>query len=199
MIRKIIVASNNKKKIGEIKNILKDLNIEILSLKDIELDIDVEETGKTFKDNALIKALEINRITNTPVLSDDSGLEVFALDKKPGVYSARYAGLDKNDEDNNDLLLKNLKGVQDRSAQYVCAIALVINQSEYYIEEGFLKGEIINERKGYNGFGYDPIFYLKEYNQTTAEISPELKNKISHRAKALEKIVKVLRRLNNEN
>lgn len=199
MIKKIIVASNNKKKIDEIKNILKDLNIEILSLKDIELDIDVEETGKTFKDNALIKALEINRITNTPVLSDDSGLEVFALDKKPGVYSARYAGLDKNDEDNNDLLLKNLKGVQDRSAQYVCAIALVINQSEYYIEEGFLKGEIINERKGYNGFGYDPIFYLKEYNQTTAEISPELKNKISHRAKALEKIVKVLRRLNNEN
>lgn len=199
MIKKIIVASNNKKKIDEIKNILKDLNIEILSLKDIELDIDVEETGKTFKDNALIKALEINRITNTPVLSDDSGLEVFALDKKPGVYSARYAGLDKNDEDNNDLLLKNLKGVQDRSAQYVCAIALVINQSEYYIEEGFLKGEIINERKGYNGFGYDPIFYLKEYNQTTAEISPELKNKISHRAKALEKIMKVLRRLNNEN
>ena len=196
MIKKIIVASNNKKKIDEIKNILKDLNIEILSLKDIELDIDVEETGKTFKDNALIKALEINRITNTPVLSDDSGLEVFALDKKPGVYSARYAGLDKNDEDNNDLLLKNLKGVQDRSAQYVCAIALVINQSEYYIEEGFLKGEIINERKGYNGFGYDPIFLSDELGKTFAESSDEEKNSNSHRGRALKNLYDKLKKMN---
>lgn len=199
MLEKLIIASNNKKKIEELKDIMKEYNIEILSLKDINIDIDVEEIGHTFKENALIKALEINKITNLPVISDDSGLEVVSLNNEPGIYSARYAGLQKNDEDNIDLLLENIKGKVNRQAQYVCAIALVIDQDNYYIEEGYLKGEIINVRKGSNGFGYDPIFYLPEYKQTTAQISSELKNKISHRAIALKKISKVIRRLTNEN
>ncbi len=198
-MNKLIVASNNSHKINEIKAILSDLNIEVLSLNDINLDVDVEETGTTFKENALIKALEINKLTNLPVISDDSGLEVFALNKEPGIYTARYAGLHKSDDDNNALLLEKLKEIENREAQYVCAIALVINQNEYYIEEGYLKGEIIDDKRGSNGFGYDPLFYLPQFQQTTAEIEPGLKNKISHRADALEKISKVIRRLKNEN
>ena len=197
-MNKLIVASNNSHKINEIKSILKGSSIEVLSLNDINLDIDVEETGKTFKDNALIKALEINKLTNLPVISDDSGLEVFALNKEPGIYSARYAGLHKSDEDNNALLLEKLSGIEKREAQYVCAVALVINQDEYYLEEGYLKGEIIDEKRGNNGFGYDPIFYLPAFQRTVAEIDANLKNRISHRAEALEKIKKVIGRLDHE-
>ncbi|MDF9867411.1 XTP/dITP diphosphohydrolase [Bacilli bacterium PM5-3] len=192
-MNKLIVASNNLNKIKEIKKILEPLNIDVLSLSDVNIDIDVEETGSTFKENAYIKAKEIYDLIKLPVLSDDSGLEVISLNNEPGIYSARYAGEHKNDEDNIDKLLENVKGVNNRDARFVCAMTLIIDNDTEYIVEGYLDGEIIDERKGNNGFGYDPIFYLKDLDMTLAEIDAKKKNEISHRSNALKQIYDIIK------
>jgi len=192
-MNKLIVASNNNGKIKEIKAMLAPLNIEVLSLEDAGIDIDVEETGITFKENAYIKAKEIYDLIKIPVLSDDSGLEVEALDNEPGVYSARYAGPQKNDEDNIDKLLENIKDKENRKGRFICAMVLIIDDNTEYIVEDYLEGKIINERRGNNGFGYDPVFYVEELGKTTAQLGPETKNKISHRAKALNQVVNIIK------
>ncbi|MGX6590740.1 XTP/dITP diphosphatase [Cetobacterium ceti] len=184
---KIFLATGNKKKIDEISKILEDLNLEILSIKDgIEIP-EVIEDGDTFEANSQKKALEIAKFTNMITIADDSGLCVDALDGAPGVYSARYSGENATDEKNNKLLIKNLDGIENRNGKFVCVITLAKPTGEVYSFRGELPGKIVDENKGEFGFGYDPHFYLEEYGQTLAQI-PEIKNKISHRAKALEKL-----------
>lgn len=193
MRKRIIVASNNKGKISEFKRILSDLNLEVLSLKDISIDIDVEEDGLTFEENAKKKAVEIYKELinkgedNFIVISDDSGLEVDYLNGEPGVFSARYAGEHGNDKKNNEKLLSNLKEVkfENRSARFVCQLALINDRNEYRTIKGTVEGYIIEEEKGLEGFGYDPLFLYKPLEKTFGELSMEEKNKISHRGKAL--------------
>lgn len=184
---KIFLATGNKKKIDEIIKILKDDNIEILSIKDgIEIP-EVVEDGDTFEENSRKKALEIAKFTGMITIADDSGLCVDALGGAPGVYSARYSGENATDATNNKLLTENLKGIENRKAKFVCVITLAKPTGETYSFRGEFEGEIVDEARGTDGFGYDPHFYVKEYDKTLAEI-PEIKNKISHRAKALEKL-----------
>lgn len=193
MRKRIIVASNNKGKISEFKRILSDLNLEVLSLKDISIDIDVEEDGLTFEENAKKKAVEIYKELinkgedNFIVISDDSGLEVDYLNGEPGIFSARYAGEHGNDKKNNEKLLSNLKEVkfENRSARFVCQLALINDRNEYRTIKGTVEGYIIEEEKGLEGFGYDPLFLYKPLEKTFGELSMEEKNKISHRGKAL--------------
>ena len=186
---KIIVASNNKDKIREIKSIF--TNYEVLSLKDINLDIDVEETGTTFEENAYIKAKAIYDRTGEMVLADDSGIEIEALNWAPGIYSARFAG-NHNDEANNDLVLEKLKDETNRTARYTCAICLIYKDGTHEIIKEHCYGKITDERMGTGGFGYDPLFYLEEIGKTFGQVSLEEKNKYSHRAKALRKLKEVL-------
>lgn len=196
-MKKILVASNNENKIKEIKNILGNLNFEVLSLKDVEIDIEVEENGETFEENALIKAREIYNITSGKyiVLADDSGLSVKALDGKPGIFSARYAGEHGNSEKNNEKLLEEMKNVkkENREAKFICAIA-IIDKEEYIIKEE-VYGIIETKYEGNKGFGYDPLFYYKEFGKTFAQMSKEEKNEISHRGKALKKVREILKKL----
>ncbi|MGL4773198.1 MAG: XTP/dITP diphosphatase [Clostridium sp.] len=194
MNKKLIIASNNQKKITEIKDILRSLPVDIKSLKDEEIDIDVVEDGITFEENAKKKAVEIKDFligrgeSNFIVLADDSGLEVDALNGEPGVYSARYAGEHGNDALNNEKLLSNLDGVEEgrRGAQFVCQLALVNDKGTYIAIRGEVRGRIIEELNGEGGFGYDPLFLYEPLNKTFGEISKEEKNKVSHRAVALE-------------
>ena len=185
---KIIVATGNQNKMKEIREIIKRDDIEFVSLKDEGLqDIEIVEDGKTFEENAVIKAKTIADITKNIVIADDSGLEVDYLDKAPGVYSARYMGEDTPYTiKNNHIieLLKDAKG-EERSARFVCVIACVMPDGETFTTRGTIEGRIGYEEKGENGFGYDPIFYLPERGCTTAELPPEQKNEISHRGRAL--------------
>jgi len=197
MFEKLVVASNNQKKIKEMKAILEPMGVQVFSLKDLNIDVDPEETGTSFIENAFIKANEIYDLVQVPVIADDSGLEVHALDNAPGIYSARYAGEHKNDDDNMDKLLENMKDKEDKRAWFVCAIALVIDSRKKYAVEECLAGEIVDQRQGDNGFGYDPIFYLPEYGKTTAQLDPDFKNQISHRAKALHKIEAIIKEIKN--
>ncbi len=182
---KIVVATKNKGKIREIKAILSDTKYEILSMEDIGLDIEVDEDADTFAGNAQKKAVEIMKVCNEITLADDSGLVVEALDGAPGVYSARYAGEHGDDLQNNLLLLKNMEGQKNRNAKFVCAMAMAFPDGKIINTEGEFHGKIDYEMKGTGGFGYDVLFFLPEYNMTSAEISAEEKNKISHRSKAL--------------
>ena len=186
-MKTVVIASNNKNKIREFKSILNIDNVEFKSMSDIGFTDEIVEDGNSFKENALIKARTISKKFNVIAISDDSGLEVMALGGAPGIYSARYAG-GHDDEDNNALLLKNLKGVEDRRARYVCNICLYYPNDEYISVEEYCNGYIIDDRRGSGGFGYDPYFYVDEYKKTLAEVSLEDKNKISHRAKALRKL-----------
>ena len=192
---KIIVATGNQNKMKEIREIIKRDDIEFLSLKDEGLqDIEIVEDGKTFEENAVIKAKTIADITKNIVIADDSGLEVDYLDKAPGVYSARYMGEDTPYTiKNNHIieLLKDAKG-EERSARFVCVIACVMPDGETFTTRGTIEGRIGYEEKGENGFGYDPIFYLPERGCTTAELPPEQKNEISHRGRALKAMYKKL-------
>ena len=181
-MKTIVLATNNMGKLREVRSLFD--NVEIFSLRDINYTKDIEETGQTFAENALIKAKTIAEEFNITVIADDSGLEVDALNGEPGIYSARYAG-GHNDEDNNRLLIKNLQGIDNRKARYVCAICVYKPNGEYKIFEANCEGEIIDNPRGTNGFGYDPYFYVKELSKTFAEVSLEEKNKLSHRAKAL--------------
>ena len=184
---KIFLATGNKHKIKEIEKIFKMDNVEILSINDgIEIP-EVEEDGTTFEENSKKKALEIAKFTNMITIADDSGLCVDALDGAPGVYSARYAGEHGNDLDNNKKLVRELQGIENRKARFVCVITLAKPTGETYSFRGEVEGDIIDVPQGTEGFGYDPHFFMKEYEKTLAEI-PEIKNKISHRARALEKL-----------
>ena len=185
---KIIFATGNEGKMKEVRMILEDLGLPVLSLKDAGITADVEENGTTFEENAQIKAKAIMEMTGALVLADDSGLEVDALDKEPGIYSARYMGHDTSYHIKNQNIIDRLEGKvgEERSARFVCAIAAAFPDGRVLITRGTMEGQIGYEEKGENGFGYDPIFYLPEYGVTSAEIPIEKKNEISHRGKALE-------------
>lgn len=184
---KIIFATGNEGKMKEVRMILEDLGLPVLSLKDAGITADVEENGTTFEENAQIKAKAIMEMTGTLVLADDSGLEVDALDKEPGIYSARYMGHDTSYHIKNQNIIDRLEGKvgEERSARFVCAIAAAFPDGRVLITRGTMEGQIGYEEKGENGFGYDPIFYLPEYQCYSAELSLEEKNKLSHRGKAL--------------
>ncbi|GAA0733152.1 XTP/dITP diphosphatase [Clostridium oceanicum] len=191
MNKKVIVASNNQHKIQEIKQILSKYGLEVISLKEANINIEVEEDGKTFMENALKKAVTIHKVVpDCMVISDDSGLMVEALDGAPGIFSARFAGEHGNYKKNNEKLLSLLKGKkeEDRKAKFVSAVVFIINKDNIIKVEGHIDGVIIDEEKGSNGFGYDPLFYVPSYNKTFAEMGSEAKNKISHRAVALNKL-----------
>lgn len=185
---KIVVATKNQGKMREIKDILSDEKYEVLSMSDLGIDAEVEENADTFTGNATKKAVEIMKLCNEITLADDSGLVVEALNGAPGVYSARYAGEHGDDLQNNLLLLKNMENETNRKAKFVCAMALAFPDGKTINVEGEFHGLIDYEMKGTGGFGYDVLFYLPEYGMTSAEISSEEKNKISHRSKALQLI-----------
>ena len=199
-MRKIVLASNNIKKIKELKEILKDYPYEIYSLKDMNIDIEVEEDGLTFEENAKKKAVEIHQYLLNKgekgfiVLSDDSGLEVDCLNGAPGIYSARYAGEQGTDYNNNIKLLKEMKHLKgdDRRARFVCVIAVVFEDGSIKSVRGEVEGTIIEELKTEGGFGYDPLFFYKGFNKTFGEATPEEKNEISHRGNALKKLKEIL-------
>lgn len=192
-MQKIIAATKNKNKVREFKEILP--SFEIVTQEEAGIDIDVEETGTTFRENALLKAQAIFDKTGIPALADDSGLVVFALGGEPGVYSARYGGEGLDDMGRLNLVLEKMKDVEDglRGAQFVCNIAFV-TKDKVYEAEGICEGEIIREARGENGFGYDPIFYVAEKGKTTAQMSADEKNEISHRGKALRNLQEMLKK-----
>lgn len=195
MEKKIIFATGNENKMKEIRMILADLGMPILSMKEAGIDVDVVEDGTTFEENALIKATEIAKLTeNCIVLADDSGLEIDYLNKEPGIYSARYAGVDTSYTIKNNLLLERLAGVPDekRTARFVCAVAAAFPDGSTEVVRGTIEGIIGHEIVGENGFGYDPIFYLPEYGCTTAQLSTEKKNELSHRGNALRAMRKIM-------
>lgn len=188
---RIIFATGNKGKLREINDILKDLNIPIVSLKDAGITSEPEETGVTFEENAVIKAkyaAEILKDEDAIFMADDSGLEVDALGGEPGVYSARYMGEETPYSIKNKNIIDRLDGIENdkRTARFVCAIAAVLPDGSTIATRGTIEGKIGYEERGANGFGYDPIFYLPDMSLSTAELSPDEKNKISHRGKALE-------------
>ena len=190
-MEKLIVASNNKNKLKEFEAILGG-RYEIVSMHNAGIDADIEENGTTFEENALIKARYVMDVSGCAAIADDSGLEVDALDGAPGVYSARYCGRHGDDEANNDLLLENLKDVPaPRTGRYVAAIALVRPGKEPIVRRGVCEGEILFERQGTGGFGYDPLF-LCETGETFAQISMEKKNAISHRRRGIEAVLRAL-------
>ena len=196
-MKEIILATNNAGKVREFKEMLADTDISILPLKEAGINIDVEETGTTFKENALIKARALCKLTGKPTLADDSGLEVDALNGEPGVYSARYLGEDTSYEIKNKSIIDRLEGVngEDRAGGFRCCMALVLPDGREFITEGQMRGIIAKEPAGENGFGYDPIVFIPEYGKTSAQLEPEVKNMISHRGKALSKMIEVIRSL----
>lgn len=189
-MKKLIFATGNENKMKEIRMILGDLDYEILSMKEAGIDVDIVEDGKTFEENAIIKATAISKLSGCLVLADDSGLEVDYMDKMPGIYSARWMGEDTSYRIKNKEIIDKLEGVPDekRTARFVCAIAAAFPDGRVVTKRGTIEGIIGYEERGENGFGYDPIFFLPEYGKTTAELSPEEKNQISHRGRALELI-----------
>ena len=194
-MEKLIFATGNMNKLREIKQILAGLDYEILSMKEAGVDIDIVEDGKTFEENALIKARAVCKASGHLALADDSGLEVDALGKEPGIYSARYMGEDTSYDIKNQNIIDRLAGVDDeyRTARFVCAMAAVFPNGTEKTFVRTMEGRIGYEIAGENGFGYDPIFYLPEYGKTSAEISPEEKNAISHRGKALRALAEYLK------
>ena len=194
-MNKIIFATGNKDKMKEIRMILSDLDVEILSMKEAGISVDIEENGTTFEENALIKANAVAAYTDAIVLADDSGLEIDYLNKEPGVYSARYMGEDTSYEIKNRNIIERLSGAEgkERSARFVCNIAAVLEDGRVIQREAYMEGLIAKEPAGNGGFGYDPILYLPEFGKTSAELTMEEKNQISHRGKALEAMKKALK------
>ncbi len=191
---KIIIATNNDGKVREFKTLLAPYGYEAVSLKDEGINIEIEEDGDTFEENAHIKAKAIYDLTHTPVIADDSGLEVEFLDGAPGVYSARYAGAGASDADRCAKVLSEMEGVAEplRKSRFVCAIYFILDDETEYCFTGTLDGYIGEEPVGENGFGYDPIFMLPD-GRSVAELSEKEKNKISHRANALKQLIDVLK------
>ena len=190
MEQKVIFATGNEGKMREIRMILKDVAVTVLSLKEAGITLDVEENGSTFGENAMIKARACAKVVDGIVLADDSGLEIDYLNKEPGIYSARYMGEDTSYRIKNQNLIDRLAGVPDekRTARFVCAIAAVMPDGSERVTEGVIEGRIGYEEKGDGGFGYDPIFYVPEFGCTSAELTAEQKNAASHRGRALEKM-----------
>lgn len=186
-MKKIIFATGNQDKMKEIREILSDMDVEVVSMKEAGIHADIVEDGSTFEENAVIKAKTICKMTGEITLADDSGLEIDYLNKEPGIYSARYAGTDTSYDIKNSLLLSRMKGVPDkqRTARFVCAVAAVFPNGDKEVVRGTMEGCIGYEIAGANGFGYDPIFFLPEYGCTSAELAPEKKNELSHRGEAL--------------
>ncbi|BAM47116.1 XTP/dITP diphosphatase [Amphibacillus xylanus] len=190
-MKKILIATKNKGKVDDFRAIFDQDRVEIISLLDLDSSIeDIEETGETFSENAILKAEGIAEQMNLPVLADDSGLSIDYLDGRPGVYSARYAGSDKDDQRNIEKVLSELEGVplEKRGASFICALAFAVPGKETIVKYGKCSGVIVEEPIGENGFGYDPIFMPDGYNLTMAQLSPEEKGRISHRGKALKEM-----------
>ena len=195
MSSRVVVATGNPGKLEEIRQILSELDLEVVSMREVGIAREVEETGKTFEENAMLKAKGIAGLTDSIVIADDSGLEIDYLNKEPGIYSSRYLGTDVSYDIKNAALLQRMEGVPDekRTARFVCAVAVVLPDGRSFVVRGEMEGRIGYEKAGENGFGYDPIFYLPDYGMTSAQISPEEKNRISHRGKALVKMVERLK------
>lgn len=192
-MKEIVVASTNEGKIREIRAMLEEIGIEVKSIKDVfDEEIDIEENGQTFQENALIKAQSICDIIHRPTLADDSGLEVDAMDGQPGIYSARFMGHDTSYDIKNQYIIDQVKG-KEKGARFVCAMALCIPNEEPILIEEYFNGEIYDHIEGENGFGYDPIFYVPELQKTSASLTLEEKNQYSHRAKALKKLYHILK------
>ncbi|MEE0434112.1 MAG: XTP/dITP diphosphatase [Peptococcaceae bacterium] len=191
----VIIASGNKGKLKEFRELMAELPVEVKSLADYPEIGDIEENGTTFAENAYIKAKAVHDATGCLCIADDSGLEVDALDGAPGIYSARYAGAEKDDAANNAKLLAALENVPEdkRGAQFHCAIVAIAADGRRFDAEGIVRGQILRAPRGENGFGYDPLFYIPEFARTTAELTMDEKNAISHRGKAVRKIVEVLK------
>lgn len=194
-MERIVFATGNAGKMREIKEILADLPYEVVSMKEAGISANIVEDGKNFEENALIKARTVAKISGRIALADDSGLEVDAMDKAPGIYSARFLGEDTSYEIKNQYILDQLKGVEgdDRSARFVCAIACVWPDGTERVCRATIEGVIAQKPAGENGFGYDPIFFVPKYGKTTAELSMQEKNEISHRAKALRQMAESLK------
>ncbi len=195
-MKRMIFATGNAGKMKEIRMIMADTDYEVLSMKEAGVDIDIEENGSTYEENALIKARAVAAVTGDTVLADDSGLEIDYLNKEPGVQSARYMGEDTPYAIKNANLISRLEGVPDeqRTARFVCAIAAVLPDGRELTTRATIEGRIGYEEKGNHGFGYDPIFFVPEFGKTTAELTEEEKNQVSHRGKALELMKKELNR-----
>ncbi len=187
---KLLLATNNQHKISEIKNIIECNKYEILTLLDLGLNIDIEETENTLDGNAFIKAKKVFELTKLPSISDDTGLFVDALNGEPGVFSSRYAGENATYDDNCNKLLNELKNIPSelRTAKFKTVVCFYLDEKKYYFFEGIVKGIIINEKRGSNGFGYDPLFVPDGFSKTYAEMDFNLKNQISHRVKAFRKL-----------
>ena len=198
-MKQIIFATGNAGKMREIQSIMADLGVPVKSMKEAGIDPDIEENGTSFEENAIIKAREVAAAAgacDSVVLADDSGLEIDALGGEPGIYSARYLGEDTPYEEKNRELIRRLEGIPEekRTARFVCAIAAVLPDGREFTVCGTIEGRIGYESKGQGGFGYDPIFYVPEFGKTTAEMTSEEKNRVSHRGKALELMKEVLRK-----
>ena len=195
-MKKIIFATGNQDKMREIREILADMDVEVVSMKEAGIHADIVEDGSTFEENAVIKAKTICELTGEITLADDSGLEIDYLNKEPGIYSARYMGHETSYREKNANLISRLDGVpkEKRTARFVCAIAAALPDGNSLVTRGTIEGYIGWEECGSNGFGYDPIFYLPERGCTTAELSPEEKNSISHRGNALRLMKELLER-----
>lgn len=187
--RTVVIATRNKGKLREFRSILADAYDEIFSLADFDEVPEIQETGLSFRENAFIKAKTTSDFLSMDAIGDDSGLVVDALGGSPGIYSARYAGEGASDDDNNEKLLSELKGEKNRGARFVCCISLVLVNGTQEFFEGECCGQIIQEKRGQSGFGYDPVFYVSQYQKTMAELDPDIKNRISHRAIASEKLL----------
>ena len=189
-MKEILVSSNNADKLSEIKEVFRDENLKILTLNDVNINIDVIEDRDTLEGNALKKAKEIFLISKIPTISDDTGLFVEALNGEPGVYSSRYAGENVSYNDNCMKLLESMNGIpeQQRAAYFKCVICFYVGEDKYYMFDGVCNGKIINKKRGTKGFGYDPIFIPDGFGKTFAEMDIDRKNEISHRGKALEKL-----------
>ena len=195
MKTRIVFATGNENKMKEIRMIMTDLGMEIISMKEAGVNLNIVEDGMSFEENAEIKARAVSRVlTNDIILADDSGLEIDYLDKAPGIYSARFAGEDTSYDIKNRILLDRMEGVPDdqRSARFVCAVAAMFPDGAVSVVRETIEGQGAAEAEGENGFGYDPIFYVPEYGCTTAQMTPEQKNEVLHRGKALRAMKKLL-------
>lgn len=182
---KLLVATNNPGKLKEFQQILREIGVECVSMRELGITADVAETGTTFLENARLKATELYQIAKIPTIADDSGLMVDALHGEPGVYSARYAGEPSSDEKNIAKLLANLQGVSNRAARFKSVIAAVFSEDDIVVSEGVCEGTILTECRGQNGFGYDPVFYVDAAGKTFAQMSDAEKNRLSHRGNAI--------------